>query len=223
MGVFEQMPWTNFHGVNLAWILEKIRNHETRISALEAWKVVTDERLDTAEGDIDALEERMNTAESDIDALEGRMDTAENDIDALETQMPSSIAADAGKVLTATGAGAAVWRTPLEAKVYRITSANYTTPPDPSEIKQFYNAGFPVVLQLVGDTNICYNLYLYEVNPATESVTRGNVSFPDPQRMAAGLLANWLGQTAPTDGHVDIQIRKTNSGNISWWIGSIAA
>lgn len=36
MGVFEQFPYTNFHGVNLSWILEKVRDHETRISALEA-------------------------------------------------------------------------------------------------------------------------------------------------------------------------------------------
>ena len=172
--------------------------------------------MDTAEDDIDALENRMTEAEGDIVDLESCCT-------AMQSQVPASQAADAGKVLTSTGAGSAVWRTPLEAKVYRVTSSNYTTPPDPAEIKQYYNAGFPVVLQLVGDTNICYNLYLYEVNPATESVTRGNVSFPDPQRMAADLLSHWLGQTAPTDGHVDIQIRKTNSGTISWWIGSIAA
>ena len=46
-----------------------------------------DARLDSAEGDIDALEGRVTTAEGDIDALEGRVTTAENDIDTLQTQM----------------------------------------------------------------------------------------------------------------------------------------
>lgn len=95
MGLFEQFPYTNFHGLNLKWILDRMVEFETRLS--------------TAEDDIDALEGRMDTAEGDIDALEGRMDTAEGDIDALETQMPKSVAGDAGKVLTATGAGTAAW------------------------------------------------------------------------------------------------------------------
>ena len=103
MALFEQFPYTNFHGVNLSWILDKVRDHETRITSLEG-------RMTTAEDDIDALEGRMDTAEGDIDALEGRMDTAEGDIDALETQMPKSAAGSAGKVLTSTGAGTATWQ-----------------------------------------------------------------------------------------------------------------
>lgn len=49
MGVFEQFPYTNFHGVNLSWILEKVRDHETRITSLES-------RMTTAEEDIDKLQ-----------------------------------------------------------------------------------------------------------------------------------------------------------------------
>jgi hypothetical protein len=41
--------------------------------------------MDTAEGDIVALEGRMDTAEGDIVALEGRMDTAEGNITNLGT------------------------------------------------------------------------------------------------------------------------------------------
>lgn len=117
MGVFEQFPYTNFHGVNLSWILEKVRDHETRITSLEGRMTQAEDdidalegRMDTAEDDIDALEGRMDTAEGDIDALEGRMDTAEGDIDALEMQMPKSAAGSAGKVLTSTGAGTATWQ-----------------------------------------------------------------------------------------------------------------
>lgn len=64
MGVFEQFPYTNFHGVNLDWILKAIREHETRLDTLESWKVVTDGRLDS-------LESRMDSAETKIESLEG--------------------------------------------------------------------------------------------------------------------------------------------------------
>lgn len=94
MGVFEQFPYTNFHGVNLDWILKMIREHETRITALESWKVTTEGRLDS---------------------LEGRMDSAESDIDALQTQVPAASTDDAGKVLTATGDGSAIWLDPTAA------------------------------------------------------------------------------------------------------------
>lgn len=56
-------------------------------------------RVDTAEGDIDALEGRMGSAESsialkasqaDLDSVEGRVDTAESDIDSLESRMGSA-------------------------------------------------------------------------------------------------------------------------------------
>ena len=84
MALFEgHFPYTNFHDLNLDWLLQKVKDHETRITSLEG-------RMDQAEQDIDALEERMQTAEDDIDALEGRMDTAEDDINALEGRMDTA-------------------------------------------------------------------------------------------------------------------------------------
>lgn len=66
---------------------ERLNSANDDIDALEG-------RVDTAEGDIDALEGRMDdaerhisNAEGDIDSLEGRMDGAERDIDALEGRM----------------------------------------------------------------------------------------------------------------------------------------
>ena len=78
---------------------ERLETSEGDIDALE-------ERMDTAEGDIDALEDRMGTAEDEIDALEGRMDTAESDIDALEGRMDTAegdIDALEGRMDTAEG------------------------------------------------------------------------------------------------------------------------
>ena len=67
-----------------------IDNLETRMDTAEGDIDALETRMDTAEGDIDALETRMDTAEGDIDALETRMDTAEGDIDALETRMDTA-------------------------------------------------------------------------------------------------------------------------------------
>ena len=161
MGVFEQFPYTNFHGVNLDWILNTIRDHETRIVALESWKVVTDgrldsleDRMDTAENDIDALKGRMDTAESDIDALEGRMDTAETDIadleprvTALETQTPKSTADQSGFVLASDSAGVGSWK--INRKIYSISRTDLTLV-NPAEWCDAFNAGASVYVELVG-------------------------------------------------------------------------
>ena len=66
MGLYEQFPYSNFHRINLDWILRKLKQKEDRVEALEG---------------------RMDTAEADIDALEGRMDTAEGNISRLDNQI----------------------------------------------------------------------------------------------------------------------------------------
>ena len=35
MAIFEQLPYTNFHELNLDWIIEKLQELEERIAALE--------------------------------------------------------------------------------------------------------------------------------------------------------------------------------------------
>lgn len=66
MGLFEHFPYTNFHQLNLDWIVRQLKKKEDRVEALEG---------------------RMDQAEADIDALEGRMDTAEGNITNLNTQI----------------------------------------------------------------------------------------------------------------------------------------
>lgn len=151
MGLFEQFPYTNFHGVNLKWILDRMVEFETRLTTAEGKISSLEDRMDTAESDIDALEGRMDTAEDDIDALETRMTEAEGDIDdlescctAMQSQVPSATAGDAGKVLTATGSGTAVWRTPLE-PVYITFDAD--NPPDPEPYIEKAIAGHPIYLK----------------------------------------------------------------------------
>lgn len=69
MGLFEHFPYTNFHQLNLDWIVRQLKKKEDRVEALEG---------------------RMDQAEADIDALEGRMDTAEGNITNLNNQINGS-------------------------------------------------------------------------------------------------------------------------------------
>ena len=207
MGIFEQFPYTNCHAVNLKWILDRLADFETRLTTAEGKISSLEDRMDTAESDIDALEGRMDTAEDDIDKLqadvgdvtllqttdksslvaavnenEGRRDTAEGDIDALETQMPKSLAGDAGKVLTATGAGEASWQdVPEEIFYYDVTrpEEGAATIPDPTAAAEAAIAGklvivrvqplgsYPQITQPVHaakSTTARRELYFYDIN-----------------------------------------------------------
>lgn len=108
MGLFEKLPYVNFHQLNIDWVLEKVRHcleqvglFATRLDADEI-QIETNKndiaglktRMDTAEDDIDSLESRMSVAETSItantnaiDALDDRMDAAEVDITHLEEQL----------------------------------------------------------------------------------------------------------------------------------------
>lgn len=43
MGVFEQFPYTNFHDLNLDWILQKIKELQTELEALTPASVILKE------------------------------------------------------------------------------------------------------------------------------------------------------------------------------------
>ena len=213
MGLFEQFPYTNFHGVNLAWILEKIRDHETRITSLE---------------------ERMDTAEADIDALEGRMDTAEEDIDALETQMPKSVAGDAGKVLTATGAGTATWQDvpkelPELGDAYQVLAVNPAgtevewtgraiyidfdadNVPDAAEYLAAAQAGVPIYLRYISNS---YDFVAPMVR-YRHGTTHKSLTFADPD----GILSEVLELTSdPAEGYWEIWLRN-DSDVLTWYAG----
>ena len=202
MGLFEQFPYTNYHAVNLKWILDRMVDFETRLTTAESDIDALEGRMDTAEDDIDALEGRMDTAEDDIDKLqadvgdvtllhttdksslvaavnenEGRLDTAEGDIDALETQIPKSLAGDSGKVLTATGAGAASWQTPIYPQYIDYDAESALDPPDPTPyIRAFVDNGCPIYLRYnSGTTTIVAPAIWYR-----DSSAHAMIVFNDP-------------------------------------------
>lgn len=91
MGLFEKLPYTNFHRVNLNWIIKKLQ--------------IMDAKLDEIVSDHDAvvdLQSRMTTAEGNITSLSGRMTTAETKLG----KIPLPAAGDVGKVLGAVADGA---------------------------------------------------------------------------------------------------------------------
>lgn len=121
MGLFEQFPYTNFHGINLKWILDRMVEFETRLTTAEGKIASLEDRMDRAESDIDALEgavgDLTQLATTDKSSLvaainenEGRIDALEDCCEEMQQQIPASEAGDSGKVLTATGAGSASWQ-----------------------------------------------------------------------------------------------------------------
>ena len=117
----------------------------------------------------------MDTAE---DNIQGNAD----EITILEGMVPVSLVADAGKVLTATGAGAASWQdAPKEIFYYDITrpESGAATIPDPTEAAEAAIAGklvvvrvlpvgsYPQITQLVHaskSTTARRELYFYDIN-----------------------------------------------------------
>lgn len=217
MGLFEQFPYTNFHGLNLKWILDRMVEFETRLTTAEGKISSLEDRMDTAESDIDALEARMDTAEGDIDALEGRMIEAEGDIDdlescctAMQSQVPASAAGDAGKVLTATGAGTAVWRTPLE-PVYVTFDAD--NPPDPTPYIEQAIAGHPIYLRGT-EGQYCYPLPLAFYR---NGETHKWLVFND---FGGQFMRQIVGQDDAAVGFWQIHLRKTGDV-VTWYEGQM--
>ena len=239
MGVFEQFPYTNFHGVNLSWILEKVRDHETRITSLESRMTTAEEDIDKLQTDVGDVTQLHTTDKSSLVAAvnenEGRLDTAENDIDALETQVPKAVAGDAGKVLTATGAGSATWQdVPKELPASLGTAGQVlavnsdatgvewkTTPiyieydaddiPDIDDFIGAAEAGIPVYLRHTGvNIVLLAPMYLYR-NGANHKI----IAFQDPDGIFCGEvgLAN-----NPAEGLWLINLLKDN-GVKSWFAG----
>ena len=83
MGVFEHFPWTNFHDLNLNWILRKLRNHEDRITKNEADIAGLTDRMDDAEADIERLDYQINGTgglADQITNLDGRVTNLEGGV-----------------------------------------------------------------------------------------------------------------------------------------------
>ena len=63
MGLFEHMPYTNFHDLNLDWIITKIKELNAKVVALDEW--ATQHKQEYAE-----LVQRVTALENEIDTFE---------------------------------------------------------------------------------------------------------------------------------------------------------
>lgn len=95
---FNKYPYTDFHELNLDWIVNKT---EECVDIVTAY----DDRLTAAEGDISGLKTRMTAAEGNITSLQGRMTTAETHIEIAEGAITSlqQDVSEAGDSITALG------------------------------------------------------------------------------------------------------------------------
>lgn len=84
MPLFEHMPYTNFENVNLDWIVNTIKTHQTDIDQLKADVGDMQTTIVNIQGDITTIQENITNiieqiGEIDIEALEARVDDLEEE------------------------------------------------------------------------------------------------------------------------------------------------
>lgn len=110
MGLFDHFPYTNFHELNLTWILEKMKALSAEVDALNSWMATHKEeyqeaitRLETVENEIASfeaeIEAQFSQLEADIEAdfaaqkaeLEKLIADTEAEIDAKMQQLQTDV------------------------------------------------------------------------------------------------------------------------------------
>lgn len=112
MGIWEKVPYTNFHDLNLDWIITTMKEIKSDIDLLNEWKASRDQR----DAEIDAQLEDLNTR---FTALETLYNTFVDEVNARFTELETEITdqVDALEVRITARADA------LEADVYaRLTA-----------------------------------------------------------------------------------------------------
>lgn len=73
MGLFEQFPYSNFHELNLDWILQKIKELDEKVDSIEdrilqQANAYTDRKVAEVQAEFNALESEFNSFKADINA-----------------------------------------------------------------------------------------------------------------------------------------------------------
>lgn len=63
MGLWEHFPYTNFHNLNLDWIVTKVKELNQKVTELDQW-------AQTHQGEYEVLLQRVNVIETEIDTFE---------------------------------------------------------------------------------------------------------------------------------------------------------
>lgn len=68
MGLFDHFPYTNFHELNLTWILEKMKALSAEVDTLNSWMSTHKEEYQEAITRLEAVENEIATFEAEIEA-----------------------------------------------------------------------------------------------------------------------------------------------------------
>lgn len=68
MGLFDNFPYTNFHELNLTWILEKMKALSAEVDTLNSWMATHKEEYQEAITRLEAVENEIATFEAQIEA-----------------------------------------------------------------------------------------------------------------------------------------------------------
>lgn len=68
MGLFDHFPYTNFHELNLTWILEKMKALSAEVDTLNSWMATHKEEYQEAITRLEAVENEIATFEAEIEA-----------------------------------------------------------------------------------------------------------------------------------------------------------
>ena len=171
MGVFEHFPYTNFHELNLDWVLRQIHALETRMDAAEARLDAAEARLDVVEGEIEAIQAELIVIRDRITALEGRASALEGRCAALEnrcTELENRLAA-------------------LEASQPLYIPYDPDNPPDPDDYQEIIEAeSRPVYLRAEESASHYLDLPLIEYY-YNAGGSRGLVFFDASAEIAADI------------------------------------
>ena len=84
MGVFDRFPFTNFHELNLDWIMQEIGRYDEIISSFQAWQVESEEDLRAMQSQVQLISNQMESFQTDM----------ERDFANLQYQLEQQIAGD---------------------------------------------------------------------------------------------------------------------------------
>lgn len=68
MGLFDHFPYTNFHELNLTWILEKMKALSAEVDTLNSWMATHKEEYQEAISRLSAVENEIASFEAEIEA-----------------------------------------------------------------------------------------------------------------------------------------------------------
>ena len=105
MGIFDdKYPYSDFHELNLDWILETVSNLEKRVDSLkneflEQANKYTDEKFAELKNDLSELEQELNTVVAELQeqysdftrVINARIQFIQNDIDSLNQKIDAEI------------------------------------------------------------------------------------------------------------------------------------